>query len=959
MPEHPENVKIHFAYIDHALERKLVLRKRLLAANEEDRFEIINHASLHNCFLIKRRNITFSNLFYFKILTNRDAQNKILPELYKILAGRFIPDNKLEELAKSNAPRAYPSLNIEPYIQIMKKSNMTNSEAIRYLKEKEVFFLEEGDLDMAMATRSLLKEFSPPGLFTLNDLFTDQLLAKYSIHPLKYDKFYNRYVLQEVHNFSLYNLPRNPNIYFHSTELNDRIAEGLVKKLINFVHDNLGLQPDIRIFLQYSPLFNHLLSIASSIYFEDLPLEEKLHIVNEHFTVNGLIEFLDNFDIEDNYEIWRKTATIFNVNGTPEYALEIMKILEQKWVDKVGEIEKYQFYDTLATIYRNLQNYDKALFYYKKAWNNVEKSETYAIRIPTTIPNLISGKAVQNSLEYRKGVCLKNIGESYGHLNDDEKMNASFKKSIEIAKDLEGAPEKFSLYGNISFAFRRLHNFEKEREYLKIALDFIDATIHDDEINKIEKRILEFEQTSMHKAKLCEIDFKKEIIKILINAKQLQNSFFFQDSISYYLKALHIIEENKLKWDISEILMEIGFSYYYMHEWSKSEDFFKQALDVRPSFEVKMFILIVFIKLRKIELAKSAFEKVNEIFNVPPDIIAQKEYTWLVDILNFLKAEEIQEFITFKELLSHNIQKLNFVSALALVSASNGFSKLAIQLYNEAIKLAPNNDKEYISSNFNNIGTVYVEEDEYDEAINFFKKGLEVNENCRLCLYNMVNTYVNKLEFEEAKKYQQELINVLKKLKSPEEIISFNNSVLDYIDSLLNEILNIEKIDIKEVRGFLITAESFYIDYKGREPPFDASPIVTQFSKSLERILHDKVSIIFNNLIEKYSRKNWSNDFRKKFGNLFRGKTIGLGSWAKIIEQLENKEIEEDVREFFDLLRMKFDKDACLIIMNASNDLSHERNPRSHYESLTMEQVIDLRKKLVRHLNMVINLLFN
>lgn len=198
MPEHPENVKIHFAYIDHALERKYFLRKRLLAANEEDRFEIIKHASLHNCFLIKRRNITFSNLFYFKILTNRDAQNKILPELYKILAGRFIPDNKLEELAKSNAPRAYPSLNIEPYIQIMQKSNMTNSEAIRYLKEKEVFFLEEGALDRAMATRSLLKEFSPPGLFTLNDLFTDQLLAKYSIHPLKYDKFYNRYVLQEV-----------------------------------------------------------------------------------------------------------------------------------------------------------------------------------------------------------------------------------------------------------------------------------------------------------------------------------------------------------------------------------------------------------------------------------------------------------------------------------------------------------------------------------------------------------------------------------------------------------------------------------------------------------------------------------------------------------------------------------------------------------------------------------------
>ena len=959
MSEQPENVKIHFAFVDYSLERKYDMRKRLLAANEDERLEIIKHASLHNSFLIKRRNITFSNQFYFNILTNRDAQNKIFPQLYKILSDRFLPDDKLEELATSDAARAYPSLTSEPYLEIMKKSTMTNSGAIRYLKEKEGFFLKKGDLDMAMATRSLLKEFSPPGLFTLNDLFTDQLLAKYSIHPLRYDKYFNRYVLQEVHNFSLYSLPTNPNIYFHSKELNDRIAESLVKKLINFVHDNLGLQPDFRIILQYAPLFNHLLSIASSIFFENLPLEEKLHLVNKNFTVNGLIEFLDNFDIEDNYEIWRKTATIFNVNGTPEYALEIMNILEQKWVNKVGESEKYQFYDTLATIHRNLQNYKEALNYYKKAWENIEKSETYGIRIPTTIPDLLGGKIVQNSLKYRKGVCLKNLGESYGHLNENEERDANIKKSIEIAKDLEKVPEKFSLYGNIAFAYRRLHNFEKEREYLKIALDFIDATISYNEINKLEERIIEFEQTSMNKKRLCEIDFKKGVIKILINAKQLQNSFFFQDSISYYLKALRRIEENGLKWDTSEILDEIGFCYYYLHEWVKSEEFFKQALEVKQSSEVQMFIIIVLIKLKKTEHARISFGQVTKIFNDPPDIIARKEYTWLVDLLNNLNGEEIQEFISFKDLLPHDIQKLNFLSAIAVVSASNGFSKLAVQLYNEAIKFALNNDTEYVSSNFNNIGTVYVEEDKYDKAINFFKKGLEINGNCRLCLYNMVNTYVNKLEFEEAKKYQQELINVLKKLKSPEEIISFNNSVLDYIDSLLNEILNIEKIDIEEVRGFLITAESFYLDYKGREPPFDASPIVTQLSKSLERILHDKVSIIFNNLKKKYRTKTWSKDFRMKFGNLFRGKTIGLGTWVKIIEQLEDKEIEEDVREFFDLLSKKFDKDACLIIMNASKDLSLERNPRSHYESLTMEQVIDLRKKLIRHLNMVISLLFN
>ena len=93
-----ENVKIHFAYIDYAIERKFNLHKRLLTANEEERIEIIKHSSLHNNFLIKRRNVTFSNLIYFNILSNRDVQNKILPKLYKILTERFLPEKELEEL---------------------------------------------------------------------------------------------------------------------------------------------------------------------------------------------------------------------------------------------------------------------------------------------------------------------------------------------------------------------------------------------------------------------------------------------------------------------------------------------------------------------------------------------------------------------------------------------------------------------------------------------------------------------------------------------------------------------------------------------------------------------------------------------------------------------------------------------------------------------------------------------
>lgn len=123
-------------------------------------------------------------------------------------------------------------------------------------------------------------------------------------------------------------------------------------------------------------------------------------------------------------------------------------------------------------------------------------------------------------------------------------------------------------------------------------------------------------------------------------------------------------------------------------------------------------------------------------------------------------------------------------------------------------------------------------------------------------------------------------------------------------------------------------------------------------------MLHDKVSLDFNELIKKYNRKTWPNDFKSKFGNLFKGLTISLGTWVKILEDIENKDLEPDIKEFIKILLAKYDRPACSIIEDACNELSLERNPRSHYESLTMKQVINLRKRMVRHLNRVIKLLF-
>ncbi|MHA1195344.1 MAG: hypothetical protein ACTSRH_02470 [Promethearchaeota archaeon] len=208
------------------------------------------------------------------------------------------------------------------------------------------------------------------------------------------------------------------------------------------------------------------------------------------------------------------------------------------------------------------------------------------------------------------------------------------------------------------------------------------------------------------------------------------------------------------------------------------------------------------------------------------------------------------------------------------------------------------------------------------------------------------------------KKTQEELINLLKTRNFPKEQIEFNERIVEFINSLTEDILNINKVNIDEIRTFLLTTESIYLDYKGKEGPFDATPIILEFSKALERMLHDKISKHFNELIPKYKNKDWSEDLKSFFKNLFKNKTISLGTWARILGDLDKKEIEPDAKEFMTILLSKYDKNNLSMIKSACETLSKIRNPKSHYELLEMKKVINLRKKMVKHINQVIDILF-
>ncbi|GAH71401.1 unnamed protein product, partial [marine sediment metagenome] len=185
---------------------------------------------------------------------------------------------------------------------------------------------------------------------------------------------------------------------------------------------------------------------------------------------------------------------------------------------------------------------------------------------------------------------------------------------------------------------------------------------------------------------------------------------------------------------------------------------------------------------------------------------------------------------------------------------------------------------------------------------------------------------------------------------------------LEVIELMLKHTLNINRISSLKVQGIFNTAERLFYDYKKSGGLIDASLIILEYAKGFETMLHEQISSHFKPLITKYHKKylerKTSPAFHDKFGYLMQGKSINLGSWIKIIESLKEPQKYQEIQEFYSCLNNSFDDFTLNIIKVACEFIAPERNPISHIVTLSMEQIISRRKKVIELLNPVIDKLF-
>ncbi len=157
-------------------------------------------------------------------------------------------------------------------------------------------------------------------------------------------------------------------------DIENLFAYPLKEKLRLLVFQVLDVEESIETVTQYPMLFNNLLSVASMLYFTDLNIEEKLDLLNNKFELDDLISLLQKYNYKWDFWNWKLANSYLDRNGFYELALTMHKILMKLYFNLVKEEEKYYLFESLATIYRNLKNYDKALEYYEEAYRWIDKA---------------------------------------------------------------------------------------------------------------------------------------------------------------------------------------------------------------------------------------------------------------------------------------------------------------------------------------------------------------------------------------------------------------------------------------------------------------------------------------------------------------------------------------------------------------------------------------------------------
>ncbi|MDD4468974.1 MAG: hypothetical protein PHR29_03435 [Acholeplasmataceae bacterium] len=604
---------------------------------------------------------------------------------------------------------------------------------------------------------------------------------------------------------------------------------------------------------------------------------------------------------------------------------------------------KYFLASDIATCYREIECYSKALEWYKKACGL-----TKMLKKPNNI--------------YKELVEKKNCAEMEYYSKGSEYFIKEIKKiSLESHKYSKFISSGISY--NLASACRRTGHFNLELEYLT---EYIKDATDPQQYKQIEgalnrQNILNRTLDEKGYTTLKNIEVKREINEYTSKYKQAINTFQFEETLSWVDRILALSPHESGFQLKADLLSEFG-------SLEDACDLYFKTFDNAKMMECKQICLI-----GRAIISTELKGEVND--NIKADIAAFIHY-----FSKYSTKDDLQEWMNaivkntarwhnnklrreFFSVLSENYRQQNLSGCPEMMFGDAAFSlglcSEARGWYQDACPIST----EMPEVPYTKLGEICIIENDLDEAEKWFNLALDQNSKSPIALLGLAKYYVMKTDYGNARTY-------IKKARTYDPESEIYKKIEENISSLLSSSISFDLIQSDAVKQILHTGDwLFFSAFNGaNSQEYDFGPIIVQYGKGVERYLYESVLAPIKTKIrddERYCKNRWI--LKQYFDTLpttlkvilgIEDKTLALGQWIYLDNDMGSVKDNELVKQFIMYLEnMGMNSGNRKKIGELCKNLSHERNGAAHITFYTHEGITNKRNPIIKIINEIIGLI--
>lgn len=951
LQEQEEVLDISFVFEDWVINYRKAILQQMQNASEEEKRARAEELSLLNLFKLRRtRDLGFNYHIYSEIQNDEDFLISIKKTIGKIVSTVADAPHKLREKLQQGAMHLE---NILPFDDVPNLAQMRLLETVVanrnktrvYLADRILKGLAEGDYDDVQATQSLLTEF-----IIDKDRGYEVLKHHGSLEGSFYGETYHyttlAFLFQHVRFFDVYYAKFDPFIMSLASDCAS-ILQNSIKTLLETI---VGATEDD--WLLFNRLINNLLSISSVMWFISKPKREKLRLLNTIYplapVVNALTQELHDHTKSGPSWIFGVSQTL-NILHTRGYFAEIIRIIHNILANADPQF-LFFLYDELATAYRELGDYEAVL----KAYSTANEFVAY-----------LDGPSSYKT--YRETVCMIRIAEAHRQLGHEGKWAEYV---TEIKERLRNSPDRDTgkILLNLAGASRRVLDFKAEERYLSEALDYLPERLANSATKRLEVLYSSdpFSVGSLDITQLAVLEIEEHFEQLIAFGEKALAAFNFEKAIEHFTKAYILVKPTKNDRLQVKALGLLGYVHYQLGKVREAKAYNETLLKLDPRNLGGLAYLTVAVLTLPDDDPTS---RRHHLQFVAQHIDLQTYLELLTWILYYLiQTRDLVKLTTDITTLAplFPITPDTFYLDAGNILADNGIAEGALFCYDKALSHAqdPTRRAEILT----NIGSIYANQDQQHNAINWYRRALDENPCFAYTYGNMAASYGLMIDSKSALKYIRCAIELAKddpKLAAYSEKLRFNESVYE---SMLKHQINLNKIPPahQKIKDTLITAEKDFIDAqrdKTKRKP-DASGIIGAYAKALEMMLHEKISRPFLDYLDTQFGTSIPPRIWDSSGWPFQrliytkgAKSLTPGQWKRIVADFKTGPMGLTAQlKLFIASQME----TILIgrIAVACEVLTDPRNFGLHSGILTIEEVAKLRPNVIEALNNVIDVLY-